>query len=105
MDHKAKKIVIITEKIITEQIAKVIESCGATGYTITSAGGKGSRGIRSADRDSYSETKANIKFEVITTDEIADKIAEKVASKYFQNYSGITYAEDVEILRPAKFSV
>ena len=35
--------------------------------------------------------------------ETAERIAGKVAETYFENYSGITYLEDVEILRPHKF--
>ncbi len=104
MEHKAKKLVIITEKVILEGVTKIIEGCGATGYTITSASGKGSRGVRSSDRDSLTDAYANVKIEIIVgKSELADEIAEKVAAKYFANYSGITYAQDVEILRPTKF--
>lgn len=103
MEHKAKKIVIITEKLIAEKVAKVIEECGATGYTLTPAGGKGSRGVRSSERNSLTDAHANVKFEVITTEALANKIAEEVTGKYFENYSGITYLENVEILRPQKF--
>jgi len=35
--------------------------------------------------------------------EMADEIADKVAAQYFNNYSGITYLEEVEILRVHKF--
>lgn len=104
MHHKAKKVVIITEKFITEKVSKLIEECGATGYTITSAGGKGSRGKRSEERGGVSEAYANVKFEIIVADEtLANKIADTVAETYFQNYSGITYLENVEIIRPQKF--
>ena len=104
MHHRAKKVVIITEKLLTDKVTKVIDECGATGYTITSAGGKGSRGVRSRDRDVYTDAYANVKIEVITADdEQARNIADKIAEKYFENYSGITYLEDVEILRPQKF--
>lgn len=104
MRHKAKKIVIITEKVIANGVAKIIEECGATGYTICAAGGKGSRGVRSTDRATVFDTYVNVKIEVIVADpDHANDIAEKVAAKYFKNYSGITYMEDVEILRPQKF--
>lgn len=104
MTHKAKKVVIITEKYITEKVAKLITECGATGYTVSSAGGKGSRGKRSEGRGGVSEAYANVKFEIIVTDEaLAKKIGDKVAETYFQNYSGITYVENVEIIRPQKF--
>lgn len=105
MDHyKAKKVVIITEKILTDKIAELIEKCGAQGYTITAAGGKGSRGVRSQDQLTIFDSYANVKFEVITpSDDVANDIMDKVAETYFTNYSGITYLEDVEILRPQKF--
>ena len=103
MTHRAKKIVIITEKLILDEVTKVIEYCGATGYTITAAGGKGSRGIR-ADRGGVSDAFVNIKIEVITAnDELAQNIIDTVAEKFFSNYSGIAYLENVEILRPQKF--
>ena len=104
MTHKAKKIVIITEKLIVEKVTKLIEQCGATGYTIFSAGGKGSRGVRSEERGGVSEAYANIKIEVIVTnEELAHEIINKVTEKYFSNYSDITYIENVEIVRPQKF--
>ncbi len=104
MQHKAYKIVIITEKLITGKVAKVIEECGGTGYTITSAGGKGSRGVRSEARGSMTDTYANVKIEVILSDEqMARTIGNTVSTKYFDNYSGITYLEHVEIIRPQKF--
>lgn len=103
MQHKAKKLVIITEKLIAHKVTAIIDDCGASGYTITSADGKGSRGVRS-DHGAASDAYANVKIEVIVSDTaVADDIAEQVASKYFGNYSGITYAMDVEILRPQKF--
>lgn len=103
MTHKAKKLVIITEKVITEKITQIIETAGAKGYTITSAGGKGDRGVRNQGNSSF-ETFANIKIEVIVSDlKIAMDIMNQVNDQYFEDYAGITYIEDVEILRPHKF--
>jgi len=103
--HKAKKIVIITEKLVSAGVCKIIEDCGASGYTTARAGGKGSRNMRStSERASVIEDFVNIKIEVIVNDKVmADKIMTQVAEKYFDSYSGITYVEDVEILRPEKF--
>lgn len=103
MTHKAKKVVIITEKLITDKVTDIIDECGATGYTITDAGGKGSRGIRS-NRSSVTDAYVNVKIQVITaSEEVANNIANRVAEEYFNNYSGITFLEDVEIIRPQKF--
>lgn len=103
--HHAKKVVIITEKVIAKGVCDIIEEIGATGYTITAVGGKGSRNIRStSDRASVVEDFANIKIEAIMNDQnTAQLIMDKVAEKFFQNYSGITYIESIEILRPQKF--
>ena len=103
--HRAEKVVIITEKMISRGVREILDECGATGYTIVAAGGKGSRNIRStSDRASVIEDFANVKIEVIVNDKaMAETIMNRVADKYFANYPGITYVEDVEILRPAKF--
>ena len=103
--HPAEKVIIITEKIISEGVCGIIEECGATGYTIVAAGGKGSRNMRSTpDRASVIDDFANIKIEVIVNSkEMAEAIMTKVADAYFVHYSGITYIEDVQVLRPNKF--
>ncbi|HJL43693.1 MAG TPA: hypothetical protein RMG48_20465 [Myxococcales bacterium LLY-WYZ-16_1] len=103
MTHKAKKIVIITEKLILNGVLKIVNQAGATGYTVFHTGGKGSRGIRSADRPRVVDAFENVQVDVITTEETAQQIAEEVAATYFESYSGITYLQDVEILRPTKF--
>lgn len=103
--HKAEKVVIITEKMISQGVCDILEACGATGYTIMNAGGKGSRNVRSTtDRASVIDGFDNIKIETIVNDKaMAEKIMDQVATKYFKNYPGITYVEDVQILRPEKF--
>lgn len=103
--HKAEKVVIITEKMISKGVCDILDACGATGYTIVAAGGKGSRNMRStSERASVIDDFANVKIEVIVNDKaMAEKIMDRVAAQYFDSYSGITYVEDVEILRPQKF--
>ncbi len=102
--HKASKVVIITEKIILDKVTRLIEAAGASGYTITPAGGKGSRGVRSTQRAAVIEELGNVKIEVIVgSRDVANRIADEVAETFFENYSGITYLEAVEILRPHKF--
>jgi len=102
--YKATKVVIVTENLILAKVASLIESAGATGYTVTPAGGKGSRGVRSTGRAAVVDEFGNVKIEVITGNkETANRIADEVAERFFDNYSGITYLEEVEILRPHKF--
>ncbi len=104
--YQATKIVIITERTILDVVTKLIEQGGATGYTHVEAGGKGSRGVRSAIRPGISGVMANVKIEAIVRDKAkAEAIITSVSEAYFQNYSGIAYVEPVEILRPNKFEV
>ncbi len=41
MAQQAKKLVIITEKVLLKDVSKIIEAAGATGYRVMAAGGKG----------------------------------------------------------------
>ena len=103
--HRAEKVIIITEKIIADGVCQILEQCGATGYTIVAAGGKGERGIRStSERASVIDEFTNVRIEVIVNEKsLAETIMNQIAATYFENYSGITYVEDVEVLRPKKF--
>lgn len=103
--HKAKKVVIITERLISENVCTIIDDSDASGYTMTSVGGKGSRNIRArSEGASVVGSFSNIKIEVIVSNEsIATELIENITSRFFQNYSGIAYAEDVEVLRLSKF--
>lgn len=102
--YEATKVVIITEKLILPKVARLIEAAGASGYTVTPAGGKGSRGVRTTNRAAVVDEFSNVKIEVITGNaEAANRIADEVAEQFFDNYSGITYLEKVAILRPHKF--
>lgn len=99
MAKPAKKLVIVTEKILLKKIAKIIDESGASGYTVVETGGKGSRNVRSSGQPSVSDTQANIKFEVLTdTREMAESIADQVAIKFFIDFAGIIYICDAEVL-------
>ncbi|MEO1140365.1 MAG: hypothetical protein AAFW87_13015, partial [Pseudomonadota bacterium] len=64
------------------------------------------RGKRSTSRARVDGISSNVKIESVVGDrETAESIIDAVAAKYFDNYSGITYVEPVEILRPHKFQV
>lgn len=104
MAKPASKLVIVTEKLLLNKIAKIIDEAGATGYTVVDAGGKGSRNVRSSGQPSISDTQANIKFEVLAENrEMAIKISDEVAAQFFEDYSGIAYLCDAEVLSARKF--
>lgn len=104
MTQQASKLVIVTEKLLLKEIAKIIDAAGATGYTVVAAGGKGSRNVRSSGQPAVSDTFSNVKIEVLTASrEMALKISDEVAKRFFDNYSGITYIHEAEVLRAHKF--
>lgn len=99
MAKAAKKLVIVTEKILLKKIAAIINEFGATGYTVVETGGKGSRNVRSSGQPNVSDTQANIKFEILTENrEMAEKISDEVAIQFFSNFAGIAYICDAEVL-------
>ncbi|MEL6222374.1 MAG: hypothetical protein AAFR31_07015 [Cyanobacteria bacterium J06627_8] len=105
MTQQATKLVIITEKLLLNKVAKIIDEVGAPGYTVIETGGKGSRNVRSAGKPTVGDSFSNIKFEVLTpTREMAVKISDEVAARFFDDYSGISYLCDVmEVLHAHKF--
>jgi nitrogen regulatory protein PII len=99
MSKRANKLVIITEKVLMKKVAKIIEECGATGYTVLETGGKGSRNIRSTGKPNTADTDSNVKFEVLTENrEMAETIADKVAIKFFTDFAGMIYICEAEVL-------
>lgn len=104
MSKRANKLVIVTEKVLLKKVAKIIDECGATGYTVVDTGGKGSRNVRSTGNPHVADTDTNVKFEILTEDrEMAEKIADQVAIKFFADYAGIAYLCEAEVLYGRSF--
>ena len=104
--YKAKKVVIIAEKMLSSKICNIIESSGARGYTVVPAGGKGAHHKHfTSERASVVDDFSTVRIEVIVNDKtVAENIGNKVVQECFDKYSGIVYLEDVEILRRDKFN-
>lgn len=105
MLYKATKVIIVTENLIAKKVCSIIEESKATGYTIVPAGGKGSHNFHStSDKATVVEDFVNIKIEVIVKDKnMGVDIITRLVEECFEDYSGITYLEEVEINRPEKF--
>ena len=95
-----KLVTIITESVLEAELCKLLESLGASGYTVTNARGSGSRGVRS---DGWSVS-SNVRIEVVCSPELAEKIAALVSEKYYDDYAMILFEHDVRVLRSEKFS-
>ena len=103
--HHAKKVVIITEKLISEDVCELIKDSHASGYTICSVGGSSERNVKSSDDGaSVVGDFSNVKIEAILKDQDeALHLIEMVVEEFFTDFSGICFIEDVQVLRTSKF--
>ncbi len=97
---RRKLVTIITEAALEFELLEVLDALGASGYTITNARGKGSRGIRDAGWTSSS----NIRIEVICSKELATTITGYLHENFYNNYAMVVYESDVSVLREDKFN-
>lgn len=99
----AKKVIIITEALMEQEVLSLLKAQGAQAYTvIRNLTGQGVRGVRSGQcLAGFCE---NVRIELIVKDEAqAYALMEAVYSKYLEkNYAGIAYLEDVRMLHHGK---
>ena len=95
-----KLVTIITETALESEILKAVEKLGASGYTITDARGKGSRGIR----DAGWAISSNIRIEIICSDQLAEKICTFLNEHYYNDYAMVVFESEVSVLREDKFN-
>jgi nitrogen regulatory protein P-II 2 len=93
-----RKLTIVAEAILENQLIEDVRRLGATGYSIGEVRGEGSRGVRASEWEGR-----NVRIETIVARDVADAILEHVADRYFQHYAVIAYVQDVEVVRGAKY--
>lgn len=101
--HKTKKVVIVTEASILDDVIEMVMELEAPGYTITGVTGRGMRGGVRPEISALRNLLKTVRIDIITSEEVAKKIAVTVVEKFFKHYAGIVYIEDVEIIRLEKF--
>ena len=99
-DDQRCLLTIVTESALENTVVKALDAFGAKGHTISDARGKGSRGVRNAGWDAS----ANIRIEVIGDSEMIREIAQHLQINYYDDYAMILFMQDVQVLRPEKFS-
>lgn len=93
-----KLVTIIAERILRAGIVEEVRSLGARGFTISDVGGEGSRGVHASEWEG-----ANIKVEMVVTEEVADRIVEHIAAAYFTHHAVIVYVHDISVVRGTKY--
>lgn len=99
-DDSRKLITIVTEAVLEAEVCEELLTLGASGYTVSDARGRGSRGVRDAGWSSSS----NIRIEVVCSGDIAQRIEQHMRSKYYNDYAMIIFESDVRVLRTDKFT-
>lgn len=93
-----KLVTIVTERILEDRLLRKIQELGATGYTLTQATGKGSRGVRASEWEG-----PDTRIETLVSPAVADAIVGYIAQRYFEHYAVIVYVQDAEVVRGDKY--
>ncbi len=95
---RMKLVTIVAEPVLEDRLIDEIKKLGASGYTVTTARGEGTRGVHA---DAW--LGHNARIEVVTSPELADRILEHLAHDYFRDYAVIAYTTDVDVVRGDKY--
>lgn len=93
-----RKVTIIAERVLRDDLLELLKRHGATGWTLTAVEGEGSRGIRASEWEGRSA-----QIDTLVSVPAADAIMDEIGSKYFDDWSVIVYSTDVEVLRGEKY--
>ena len=93
-----KLVTVICEPVLATSILQTSQSLGATGFTITEVKGQGN-----GEKSSGEIPDAKLKIEIVVDPEVAVRLMKSLSEAYFENYSVITYAADISVMRPKKF--
>lgn len=89
---------IIAERLLKERILHHLDLLGVSGYTVIDGAGRGSRGLIVDEWQGD-----NVEVQVLAPRETIDRIAARMRERYFEHHSIVLYAQDVDVLRPAKY--
>lgn len=90
---------VVTEAVLEPALTKEFDELGASGYTVSDARGRGSRGTRSSGWRQSS----NIRIEICCSKEIADRLVVMLRDKYYDDFAMVLWRHEVQVLRPEKF--
>jgi nitrogen regulatory protein P-II 2 len=96
--HQMRLITIVAEEVLENHLIRDLKTAGASGWTVSTAHGQGSRGLRSGTSGG-----GNIRIETVVTEEVADHILERLAEHWFPQYSVVAWVENVQVVRGEKY--
>ena len=100
--HTMKKLDIIIETGQRDRVIEIIRESGVTGYTVY--GDVNGEGMRESREDiGFDHTHKNVGIFVIGPEDLIMELVEKI-SDLFQDFAGILFLSDVQVLRAGLFS-
>ncbi|TAG10891.1 MAG: transcriptional regulator [Verrucomicrobia bacterium] len=93
-----RKVSIIAERVLRDEILDLLRKHGATGWTLTPVQGEGAHGSRASELEG-----SNVQIDTLISTHRADRIMDEIACNYFADWSVIVYAADVDVLRAEKY--
>ena len=92
------KITIVSERLLKDDLIHLIKEAGATGFTLSSVKGEGSRGVRAGDWEGL-----NVMLETLVSQETADQILDTLNQRFMENFAVVAWVTEVSVLRGDKF--
>ena len=93
-----RKVTVIAERVLRDDLLKLLKRHGASGWSLHTVEGEGSRGIRASEWEGH-----NVQIDTLVAIDTADAIMEEISRTYFADWSIIVYSVDVEVLRGEKY--
>ncbi len=94
-----KSVHIIVNATFENELIRVLDKVGVTGYTQLDARGNGYSGVQGG----YSEGESNVMFIVLVTTEVAKILIESLIDYIKRGYPIVSYACDVDVLITNKY--
>jgi nitrogen regulatory protein P-II 2 len=91
-------VTIVAEEVLETKLIRDLGDAGATGWTVSSAHGQGSRGLRAGASGG-----GNVRIESVVSPEVADRILERLANVWFPHYAVVAWVERVQVVRGEKY--
>lgn len=94
-----RKVTIIAERVLRDELLDLLRRHSASGWTIAMVEGEGSRGVRASEWEGR-----NIQIDTVVPPETGDAIMDEIATTYFRDWAIITYSSDVQVVRGDKYA-
>lgn len=90
-------VVIVAEPTLEDDLLDDLRALGVKGWTIDEVRGQGTR------QSGINMLEGNVRIETLVSAKRAQRILDHLAERYFDNFSLVAFAHDVDVVRTAKF--